>query len=265
MNPHPASADLSPLLILATEIAMESAALLAERPRNIERKSSAVDLVTELDRRVEQHIVERLLAARPDDGVLGEEGAAAEGTSGVRWLIDPIDGTTNFVYAYPGYAVSIAAEVAGELAVGVVHDVLLGETFAAARGHGATLNGHPIRVSQQADLATALVGTGFSYSSDIRAAQARALTHVLPRVRDIRRRGSAALDLCWVACGRLDAYFERDIGGPWDIGAGAVILREAGGRLEGLHGPPRPPELLLAANPALFEAFRDLLLAAHEE
>jgi myo-inositol-1(or 4)-monophosphatase len=220
--------------------------------------------VTEYDRRVERHIVERLQVQRPLDGVLGEEGAALEGTSGVRWLIDPIDGTTNFVYGYPGYAISIGVEVNGEFAVGVVHDVLLGETFAAALGAGATLDGLPIRVNTQADLATALVGTGFSYSSEIRAAQSEALRHVLPRVRDIRRRGSAALDLCWVACGRLDAYFERDIGGLWDIGAGAVILREAGGRLEGLHGPPAPPALLLASGPTLFEEFRALLLAAHE-
>lgn len=258
--------ELAPLLQLATNLALECGEVLrsAGRPRAIEHKSSDVDLVTELDRQVERLIVERLRAARPYDGLLGEEGATREGTSGVRWLIDPIDGTTNFVYEYPGFAVSIAAEVNGELAVGAVHDVVLEETFAGSLGGGATLNGLPIRVGATADLSSALVGTGFSYSSAIRETQAEALRLVLPRVRDIRRRGAASLDLCWVACGRLDAYFEQDIGGPWDIGAGAVILQEAGGLLTGADGgPATPPHLLLASNPGLYEAFRALLRQAH--
>jgi fructose-1,6-bisphosphatase/inositol monophosphatase family enzyme len=180
----------------------------------------------------------------------------------VRWLIDPIDGTTNFVYSLPGYAISIGAEIEGERAVGVVHDVALDETFAGGRGLGATLNGRPIAVSTKSELATALLGTGFSYDSTVRAEQARVLQHVLPRVRDIRRRGSAALDLCWVACGRLDGYYEQGIGGAWDIGAGEAILREAGGRLAGLDGPPEPPALVLASGPALFEDLRALLIEA---
>ncbi|MCC6237145.1 MAG: inositol monophosphatase [Dehalococcoidia bacterium] len=263
---RPSPTELAPLLQLATNLALECGEVLrsAGRPRAIEQKSSDVDLVTELDRQVERLIVDRLRAARPYDGLLGEEGATREGTSGVRWLIDPIDGTTNFVYAYPGFAVSIAAEVNGALAVGAVHDVVLQETFAGSLGGGATLNGNPIHVGSGTELSSALVGTGFSYSAAIRGAQSEALRHVLPRVRDIRRRGAASLDLCWVACGRLDAYFERDIGGPWDIGAGSVILHEAGGLLTDAHGgPPRPPHLILASNPGLYEEFRALLVRAH--
>ncbi len=272
MTPHsvpaPSPADLAPLLQLATDIALECGELLrtAGPPRAVEQKSSTVDLVTELDRRVERHIVERLRATRPDDGLLGEEGATRDGTSGVRWLIDPIDGTTNFVYGYPGFAISIGAEVDGTPVLGVVHDVLLRETFSAIQGGGATLNAMPIRVNALADLSTALVGTGFSYGAQTREAQARALRHVLPAVRDIRRRGAASLDLCWVACGRLDAYFEGDIGGAWDIGAGSVVLREAGGLITSLDGgPPAPPALLLATNPALYETFRALLERAHAD
>ena len=268
MPPTSDPSEYAPLLQLATALALESAHILttAGRPATIERKRTSVDLVTELDRRVERHVVDRLHHVRPDDGILGEEGGAADGVSGVRWLIDPIDGTTNFVYDYPGYAISIGVEVGGQRVVGVVHDVVLAETFAASRGGGATLNGRVIRVSSQADLATALVGTGFSYGSDIRATQAEVLRHVLPRVRDIRRRGSAALDLCWVACGRLDAFYERDHGGPWDIAAGEVIVREAGGLIGGLvgglDGPALTPGLVLASGRALFEELRALLRAA---
>jgi fructose-1,6-bisphosphatase/inositol monophosphatase family enzyme len=259
------SPDHRPLLDLARTLALEGAALIAEvrsRPYRVDTKTSAVDMVTEADRLVEQHITSRLLAIRPDDGLLGEEGANREGASGVRWVIDPIDGTTNFVYGIPGYAISIGVEVEGERVAGVVHDVLLNETFAAARGFGATLNGNPIEVSTRAELATALIGTGFAYSAETRGEQARVLTHVMPRVRDIRRRGSAALDLCWVACGRLDGYFERDHGGAWDIAAAEVILREAGGVLGGLHGAAVPPSLIMAAGPALYEPLRGLLIEA---
>ncbi len=268
MTHSPTQPDLASLLRLASALASEAAELLtaAGPPLTIEHKRTAVDLVTDLDRRVERHIVELLRHERPHDGILGEEGGAIEGSSGVRWLIDPIDGTTNFVYGIPAYAVSIGVEVGAERAVGVVHDVALRETFAASRGGGATLNGHPIHVSPQTDLATALIGTGFSYEAEIRRAQADVLRHVLPRVRDIRRRGSAALDLCWVACGRLDGYYERDHGGPWDIAAGEVIVREAGGVVGGvvggIQGPASPPGLVLASGPALFEGLRDLLRTA---
>lgn len=265
VSPSGDSPDPRALLDLARTLALEGAALLTDfrgPALDAGTKSSPVDLVTEADRAVERHLVKRLRAVRPRDSVLGEEGAANEGTSGVRWLIDPIDGTTNFVYGIPGYAISIGAEIEGERAAGVVHDVVLGETFAAARGRGATLNDRPIEVSSKAELATALLGTGFSYDSAVRAEQATVLQRVLPRVRDIRRRGSAALDLCWVACGRLDGFYERDLGGAWDIAAGEVILREAGGRVAGLDGPPAPPALVIASGPRLFEALRGLLVEA---
>ncbi len=266
MPAAPTSTELAALLHLATALAHEAAALLetAGPPRHVDHKHSDVDLVTELDRRVEALLVERLRAARPRDGLLGEEGGAIEGTSGVRWLIDPIDGTTNFVYGIPGYAISTAAEFNGERVVGVVHDVVQRETFAAFRGGGATLNGRPIHASNRESLATALLGTGFSYDSPTRGRQAEVLTYVLPRVRDIRRRGSAALDLCWVACGRLDGYYERDHGGPWDIAAGEVIVREAGGVVGGISGPASPPGLVLASGPAMFDPLRLLLREAGE-
>ncbi len=258
--------ELAPLLQLATNLALECGEILRASgpPRDIERKSSNVDLVTELDRQVERHIVERLRAARPYDGLLGEEGAAREGTSGVRWLIDPIDGTTNFVYGYPGFAISIGAEVNGQLAVGAVHDVLLHETFAGSLGGGATLDGLSIHVGTGTDLSSALVGTGFSYNSEIRGAQAEALRYVLPRVRDIRRRGAASLDLCWVACGRTDAYLELHIN-SWDVAAGIVIVEEAGGVVndffagEGLRqGNP-----ILATTPVFEERLRQAMELKH--
>lgn len=265
MPPSSGPPEYAPLRELALALAHEAGQLLRTngRPATIDRKRTPVDLVTELDRLLERHIVDRLRRERPKDGVLGEEGGATEGASGVRWLIDPIDGTTNFVYDAPGYGISIGVEVRGERVVGVVHDVALAETFAASRGGGATLNGRPIRVSAQDDLASALVGTGFSYEATVRASQADVLRHVLPRVRDIRRRGSAALDLCWVACGRLDAYYERDHGGPWDIAAGEVIVREAGGVVGNLVGarnaPVTTPDVVLAAGPALFDQLVALL------
>lgn len=263
MPPH----DLAALLHLATRVALEAGDLIRATsvPAAIETKRTSVDLVTDLDRRVERLVVERLLAERPDDALLGEEGGPREGTSGVRWFIDPIDGTTNFVYGLPGYAVSIGAEVDGERAVGVVHDVALGETFAARLGGGATLNGAPIEVRPGADLDTSLIGTGFSYDSATRATQSAVLGRVLPAVRDIRRRGAASLDLCWVACGRLDGYYEWDLGGLWDVGAGEVIVREAGGLIGTLEGvTPRLelPAVVIAARPALFEPLRALLEGA---
>ncbi|MFN8638531.1 MAG: inositol monophosphatase family protein [Dehalococcoidia bacterium] len=259
--------DLAALRRLATRVALEAGDLLraAGGPSAIETKRTAVDLVTDLDRQVERLVVERLQAERPHDAVLGEESGAREGTSGVRWLVDPIDGTTNFVYGLPGYAVSIGAEVEGERAVGVIHDVALGETFAAHRGGGATLDGAPIRVRDASGLASSLIGTGFSYDSGTRAQQSEVLRHVLPAVRDIRRRGAASLDLAWVACGRLDGFYEWDLGGLWDVGAGEVIVREAGGlvgSLEGVASALELPAVVIAAHPAIFEPLRALLLEA---
>ena len=221
-------------------------------------KSSATDLVAVADRWSEQQIVTRLLDARPDDGILAEEETSLTGTSGVRWIIDPIDGTTNFVYGLAGYSISIGAEIDGEPVVGVILDPALGNEFVAALGAGATCNGTPIRVSGQSDLAQALVATGFGYQADRRRNQAVVLVEVLPRIRDIRRGGGAAMDLANVAAGRLDAYFERGLS-PWDLAAGTVLVREAGGTIGDLDGNPTDGDFVLAAPPELRDALAELL------
>jgi len=256
--------DPHALLSLAVALAEEAGAVIATRLSGgrvrVDTKSSVVDLVTDVDRAVEALIVERLRAERPADGVVGEEGAERDGESGVRWLIDPIDGTTNFVYGVPAFAVSICAVAGDEPAAGVVLDVPRGERFAAARGGGATRNGERIGVTSKAELPTALLGTGFGYDAAHRARQARALQRVLPAVRDIRRGGSAALDLCWVACGRLDAYYEDGVQ-PWDTAAGELIVREAGGRVARMDGA-RPGSVVVASGPALLDPLTRLLAEA---
>lgn len=203
---------------------------------SVETKSSMTDMVTEIDRWSEATIVDTIAALRPADGFLGEEGASLPSETGVVWVIDPIDGTTNFLYDLPGFSISIAARVDGVDLVGAVHDPIRDERFRAIQGRGATRNGAPIHASAKADLGTALVATGFSYEADRRRAQAEALTILLPEVRDIRRFGGAALDLCAVACGRVDAYYERGLG-PWDCAAGAVIAAEAGAIVQDRQPP----------------------------
>src|SRR4051812_33993906 len=215
-------------------------------------------MVTEMDRASEALITAGILAARPDDAIVGEEGADVTGTSDVRWLVDPIDGTTNYLYGHPGFAVSIAAQIDEEIAVGVVHDALHGEVYRAARGHGATRNNVTINASTQDVLQHALVGTGFSYEPARRRRQAEVLVEVLPHVRDIRRMGAASVDLCSVACGRLDAYYERGLG-PWDLAAGALIAEEAGAQVGDLAGGPPSGTFVLAASRRLFEPLRALL------
>lgn len=250
------------LLALASDVAREAGLLLAERlPQartSVGTKSSVTDMVTEVDRESEALVVSRILAARPNDGLLGEEGTARTGTSGVRWLIDPLDGTTNYIYAYPAFAVSIAAEVAGEVVAGAVFDAARGQAFTAAKGGGAFLDGRPIRVSAQDDIGRALVGTGFGYDSKRRKDQGATLAHVLPHIRDVRRAGSAALDLCSVACGRLDAYFEYGLN-PWDLAAGGIIVREAGGLTDGYGEGTFDGGWVVAATPALMAPLQALL------
>ena len=216
---------------LALSIAREVVPELRRRAGGVDvsaTKSTVTDLVTEVDCWAEERIVARILDARPDDAVLAEEGAGVAGTSGVRWLVDPIDGTTNFVYGHPGFSVSIGVEVDNRPVAGVVVDPLLGDEFCAAHGQGATRNGRPVRVSSVGDPAAALVATGFAYDSERRRLQAEALVTILPRVRDVRRVGGAALDLASVSCGRVDAYFEWGLS-PWDCSAGSVLVTEAGG------------------------------------
>ena len=252
------------LLDLAVRLALDASALLREgRTRHlvVSTKSSGTDMVTEMDRASEALIVTGLRAARPHDAIVGEEGTADTGTSGVRWFVDPLDGTTNYLYGYRAYAVSIAAEVEGQVVVGVVADASNGEVFTAVRGSGARRDGVALRVVDHSELATALVGTGFSYLADRRARQGDVLTALLPVVRDVRRAGSAALDLCWVASGRLDAFYEKGLG-PWDLAAGALIAIEAGARAGDLDGGPPSTGFVLAAAPSLFEPLRAALVAA---
>ena len=256
---------LDELLAVAMRLADDAANLLLEGldvPRtSVGTKSSSTDMVTEVDRASEQLIVAGLRAARPDDALLGEEGTTSAGTSGVRWVIDPLDGTTNFLYALPGFAVSIGAEVDGEPAVGVVHDPLHGDVFTAVRGRGAHRNGRTLHVREPEELRDALVATGFAYDPERRRRQAAVLTEVLPRVRDIRRVGAAAVDLCSVACGRVDAFYERGLG-PWDFAAGALVAVEAGAIVGDLEGGPPSGGFVLAAPPGLFEPLRALLEAS---
>ncbi len=238
---------------MARRAAAAAGELLVERfggpARGVERKSSRTDMVSDADRDAEAVIEEILSAERPDDGLLAEEGSGGHGASGRRWVVDPLDGTTNYLYGIPAWCVSIALEDADGGALGVVLDPVRDETFAAIRGRGATCNGEPIAVSGEERLDTALVATGFSYEAAHRSSQAAVLAGVLPRVRDVRRVGAAALDLCWVAAGRLDAYYERGLK-HWDWAASSLIVAEAGGELRWLENEPRG---LVAGPPALVE------------
>jgi myo-inositol-1(or 4)-monophosphatase len=214
------------LRAIGESIAREAGALLREAFRGpelrISSKSTPTDLVSEADHAAEHLIRERLTAFRPDDGVLGEEGGDRAGTSGIRWVVDPLDGTINFLFGVPQWAVSIACEDEEGTLVGVVYDAERNELFAAERGRPATLDGRPIHPSVKEDLATALVGTGFGYDAEVRRAQAAVAARLLPQVRDLRRFGAAAIDLAWTACGRLDAYYEHGLN-PWDLAAGGLI------------------------------------------
>ena len=263
MTPVPdTAAVVTELRGLAGDLALRAGALISEARRSgaglVDTKSTATDMVTEYDRASELLIVDALRAARPDDAIVGEEGTADEGTSGVSWLIDPIDGTTNFLYGLPGYAVSIAAADHDGALAGAVYVPATNELFTAGRGQGATLNGEPIRCSTTTDIATALVATGFSYHPELRQKHMRRLQHIIGDIRDIRRFGAAAPDLCYVASGRVDAYFEEHLG-PWDLAAGELIAREAGCVTGDFAGEAVRPAQVLVANPSIFEPLRALI------
>jgi fructose-1,6-bisphosphatase/inositol monophosphatase family enzyme len=266
--PHPFGAPrpgedptLQQLADVALDAAEGAAEILAatvhQERRLVETKSSATDMVSEVDRQAEALVARVLAKRRPDDAVLGEEGTSRPGSTGIRWVVDPLDGTTNFLFGIPAFSVSIAAELDGSPVVGVVIDPSRQETWAAVAGRGAYRNGVPCRVADgRSDLATALVATGFAYGSARRAWQAGIAAQVLPAVRDIRRFGSAALDLCWMGGGRFDAYYEWGLN-PWDLAAGSLICQEAGGVVEVLPG-----RTIVATTPALLEPLRGLLVEA---
>ncbi|MEZ0089601.1 inositol monophosphatase family protein [Streptacidiphilus sp. EB129] len=250
------------LLDIALEAARGAGALLRDgRPADLAvaaTKSSSVDVVTEMDLAAEKLITELIARRRPDDGLLGEEGAASVGSSGVRWVIDPLDGTVNYLYGLPAWSVSIAAELDGQTLVGVVEVPPRGETVHAVRGAGAFLNDRQITCGEAPAMAQALVGTGFGYLRERRVRQAAVAQELIPRLRDIRRGGSAAIDLSDVACGRLDGYYERGLN-PWDHAAGVLIASEAGALTGGRPGDPASTELTVAAPAGLFEPLQQLL------
>jgi myo-inositol-1(or 4)-monophosphatase len=227
-------------------------------PEGVDAKSSETDLVSDADREAERVIRELLEGERPRDGLIAEEGSRSESESGRRWVVDPLDGTVNFLYGFPAWGVSIALEDGDGLALGVVFDPVRPELFVAVRGEGATLDGRPIHVSGRTELAQAMVATGFSYESEQRAGQAEQLKTILPRVRDIRRAGAAALDLCQVASGRVDAFYERGLK-RWDEAAGRLMIEEAGGVVAELAG--EPAGLVAAGSPELLSELYELVSA----
>jgi myo-inositol-1(or 4)-monophosphatase len=262
----PGGAQPETLATLATELAQEAGELLMSsrhRVAVVQTKSSPTDVVTQADRAAEKLIRERLQAARPGDAILGEEGGET-GTGRVRWIVDPLDGTVNYLYGLPAWAVSIAAEVAGVVVAGAVCVPLQRSTFRATLGGGAWLDSafdsKPQRLACNTGVALrdALVATGFGYPAQQRAEQGKVVAAVLPRVRDIRRAGAAAVDLCSVAAGRVDAYYEQGTH-YWDIAAGGLIAREAGAVTGGLRGEAAGTAMTLAAAPELFAELRELL------
>jgi myo-inositol-1(or 4)-monophosphatase len=259
-------ADMSPeladeLLELALDVAREAGELVRTRREDGVRvaatKSSVTDVVTDADRASEKLVLERILEARPDDGVLGEEGSDTVGISGVRWIVDPIDGTVNYLYGMPQYAVSIGVEVDGTVEVGVVVNAATGEEFTAVRGRGATRDGRPISVRTPAPLDRSVVSTGYNYVREVRAKQAAAVARLLVGIADIRRFGSCALDLCALAAGQADGYVEEGPM-PWDHAAGGLIAREAGAVVEVLTGASGLA-LVVAAPTSSYEEFLGLV------
>lgn len=279
-----AGEDAEALLRIALAAAGEAGRLLAcwrgdERPEVVETKSSPTDVVTEMDRRSEALIISRIRAHRPGDTVLGEEGGqtsggpVGDGDDGgqpgrVRWIVDPLDGTVNYLYGLHDWAVSIAAEVDGTVVAGVVEVPRHGETFTAVAGGGAWLRRGEVtvalRCTSDVALGQALVGTGFGYDPGRRQVQGEVVAALLPHVRDIRRGGSASVDLCSVAAGRLDAFFERGLN-YWDFAAGGLIAREAGAVVGGLAGKAESTSMAVAAGAGLYQQLDRFLTSLNPE
>lgn len=246
------------LLELAKKVGADAAALLMDRPPafEIEEKSTAIDIATQMDKKAETFIVQSLLAARPDDGIIGEEGAEVESKSGVTWVIDPLDGTVNYFYGLPGWNVSIAAKDKDGSVVGVVVAPTINSTWWASRGGGAFFNGSKIKTNEPVEFNRAFVGTGFQYDVAHRGRQIENVGRMLPLIRDIRRNGAAAVDICSVAMGSLDAYFEDGLK-EWDWAAASLVATEAGAKF-GLYGQA-PYMTTLAAGPTLFAELESFL------
>jgi myo-inositol-1(or 4)-monophosphatase len=257
-----ATPDPAELEQVAAATARTAAALVGStygRPRAVGEKSSPTDVVTETDLRAEELIRAQLGDATPRAGILGEEGESTERRARLQWVVDPLDGTVNFLYGVPLFGVSVAAALDGEIVAGAVIDVLRGELFSAHRGGGARLDGEPLAVSGCALLPSALVTTGFSYKAALRDLQGAIAHRVLSRARDLRCFGSSALELCWVACARVDAYYQSDTA-IWDISAGALIAAEAGARVE--LPCPENDDLVIAATPEVFDDLAAVLQLA---
>ncbi|MEV0718362.1 inositol monophosphatase family protein [Asanoa sp. NPDC050611] len=261
-TPDPRRTQAEELLAIAVTVAREAAdtarSMRAEGVSGVSTKSTDTDVVTAADRAVERQVVAALGALRPGDTVLGEEYGGTDGAGAVRWVVDPIDGTVNYLYGLPQYAVSLAAEVDGVAVAAVVRNAATGDEWTATLGGGAFRGGRRLGGSTQTELAQALVATGFGYDAKRRAHQAEVLTRLIARVRDIRRFGAAALDLCLAAEGAVDAYFEKGLN-PWDHAAGGLIAREAGLLVGGLDGTPAGPDMVVAAPPAIFGPLTELL------
>lgn len=259
-NLEPTDRELDDLLALAIDFAARAAERHRRRETgDVDTKSSDTDPVTQVDKDSEALIVEGIRTHRPDDGIVGEEGADVAGTTGLEWVIDPLDGTVNFIHEFPSHAVSIGVEFDSVPVVGVVHDTAHHDVYWARRGGGAFCNGEPIQVASVDELQRALLGTGFGYDAKVRAIQGATIAQLLPQVADIRRAGSCAVDLCWTARGRLDAFYET---GPssWDVTAGVIVVREAGG--VATYDPAT--KRVLASPPQLWNALTDAVEAAEE-
>jgi myo-inositol-1(or 4)-monophosphatase len=265
------------LLALAVAVACEAGEMLAGRhgqPAVVGTKSSPTDVVTEMDQAAERLIRTRILAERPGDAILGEEGGQTGGQAQVRWIVDPLDGTVNYLYGLPDWAVSIAAEVRGKVVAGAVCVPHRDALFGAVTGAGAwrsslaritgALGGQRLSCTTDVPLSRALIATGFGYERVRRLVQGQVLSAVLPRVRDIRRNGACSVDLCTLAAGNVDGYYERGVQ-YWDIAAGTLIAREAGAMVGGLGGRPAGPSMTVGAGPGLFAELHDLLLSLDAE
>jgi myo-inositol-1(or 4)-monophosphatase len=258
-------ASTSPQLVVAVDAARAAGRLLREhfgRPQQIEHKGE-IDLVTALDRRAEALVVDRLRAAFPAHGILAEEGSGGAANAVDRWLIDPLDGTTNYAHGYPFFAVSIAYEHAGRVVVGVVYDPLQDELFVAEAGRGAWLNDRPLRVSTSTGLVASLLITGFPYDRALFPAALRLWEAFMARAQAVRRAGAAALDLAYVAAGRAEGFWERPLQ-PWDMAAGALLVREAGGRVSAFDGGPLDVNSgqIVASNGAIHDDMLAVIAAA---